>query len=1086
MTRNSKKVAPVLLAMMLLYGVATPAYAMQSQQIDQDSNAMKAREASAQHPSFVSTLPVKPAYAAGHVIVKYRSESTTSSLAKSLSSPIIEAIPLTVPHTQLLKLADGADVHTVIQDLLKDPNVIYAEPDYKVSLALNPQAFRPVDLSTKSSGSSAGVGKAPELPNDPLFNEQWALHNTGQDLNGGSVPGGTPDIDMDLPEAWEITKGSKDVNVAVIGSGVKIDVPDLVGQIWTNDKEIPDNNTDDDGNGLVDDVNGWDFSHGDNTLFDTIDGLNDVYGTTIAGQIAAAMNNEEGIAGVAPNVNVMPLKVASEQGGYFTDVVKAIHYAEAQGVKIATLGIVYTYRSKLIEDAIDASDMLFVAPAGDSDGRVLNTDVTPVYPAAYPSSNMLSVTGVNILGSMALGAAQGPASVDVAAPSELIISTVPDVNAGYAAQIDNGTYKAYYNGIGFEEIPIDKPEYAGQRQDMFNRAIEYLKPAGGIAPKILLVNDSRRSGDGGGGIGPFYESDPFAVYRGLLENAGYTYDTFETQDETSDGPPLEQLQSYNVVVWFTGTASTANNNKLVTDADQTNLTSYLNGGGHLMLTGQDAIDQSLNTPFVLNVLGLKLVKEGGYIFKGWGVPGTIYDGQTYKLMDFSLFYDTVISNKPEMTTVNLKNSSGNYSYSQGTLYAAAYAAGVAALVESQHPEMSVLDIKQRIVTSGKSLSELKTNTVSGKIVSAYRALWNKDIPGMSLIDPSVTARLDQTKDPNHVYSIELNAGEEATLSLTGASETDIDLILYDSSAASVQSREGAVAFSETAGSSTESITYQATKAGTYYINIHAVTGAGSYTLNVHYSNSSGPLEDNDASLSYDGNWVTHTGSSFSNGTLKQLTGDGNVQFGFRGNLFEWIGTKNDAQGIGEIWIDGFAVGYANLNSKTPQSQQSLFKMVLPNGHHNVLIRSAGGGEQKKSINVDAFVISSVISPQHPSADYVGPWTNRYGTKYPDGVQTYTTTPGSSAEFTFTGTKVTLWSTTGSNRGKVNIYIDGISVTPAPIDLYTENLRYQVSVFTSGELSNSEHKIKIVHAGEANPKSSNSIVAIDGLDVLNLR
>lgn len=64
----------------------------------------------------------------------------------------------------------------------------------------------------------------------------------------------------------------------------------------------------------------------------------------------------------------------------------------------------------------------------------------------------------------------------MAAPSELIISTSPDVNAGYAAQIDNGIYKAYYNGIGFEEIPIDTPETAGQRQDMFNRAMDYLKP----------------------------------------------------------------------------------------------------------------------------------------------------------------------------------------------------------------------------------------------------------------------------------------------------------------------------------------------------------------------------------------------------------------------------------------------------------------------------------------------------------------------------------------------------------------------------------------------------------------------------------
>ena len=77
-----------------------------------------------------------------------------------------------------------------------------------------------------------------------------------------------------------------------------------------------------------------------------------------------------------------------------------------------------------------------------------------------------------------------------------------------------------------------------------------------------------------------------------------------------------------------------------------------------------------------------------------------------------------------------------------------------------------------------------------------------------------------------------------------------------------------------------------------------------------------------------------------------------------------------------------------------------------------------------AINVDAFVFSSLISPTRYSANYTGPWAIRYGKQYPDGSETYTTTPDSSADFTFTGTKVTLWATTDSNRGMVNIYIDG--------------------------------------------------------------
>ncbi|WP_308635780.1 S8 family serine peptidase [Paenibacillus silvisoli] len=1111
MSRKSKRMASALLSTMLIFGVVTPVLAKQSHQndplrksqwtagevsldpsISSDSHANAARQASLQLPSFASTLPEKPEYAADRVIVRYRSEQKPV-FAASLTNQITGSSPLSVPNAELLKLAPGADVHSVIEELLKDPNVLYAEPDYKVDSALVPQMIRPAELTGPASAAAVDAGEAAVTPNDPLFPEQWGLHNTGQDLNEGSVPGGTPDIDMDLPEAWEITTGSKDVTVAVIGTGVKMDAPDLVGQFWTNDKEIAGNNIDDDGNGLIDDVNGWDFAHDDSTLFDTSDGLNDTYGTTVAGQIAATMNNNEGIAGVAPNVSVMPLKVASEELGYFTDVVDAIRYADENGAKIATLGLVYLYRSRLVEDAINASDMLFVAPAGESQGVFdqLNTDVRPVYPAAYPSPNIVSVTGINIMGGLSLGAAIGQTSVDVAAPSELVISTTPDVDAGYAAQIDNGVYKAYYHGIGFEEIPISDPQYAGQRQDMFDRAMAYLKPEGEDAPKILLVNDSKRSFNNGGGIGigtQDFESDPMAVYEGLLQQAGYTYQTYTTQDETFNGPELDGpqgLRQYDIVVWFTGTAAATGDTKLITDTDQTNLTSYLAGGGHLMLTGQDAIDQSPKSAFVRDVLGLKLVKEGGYIFKGWGVPSTIYEGQEYKLMDFSLFYDTVISNKPEMTKVNIKNNKGRYSYSQGTLYAAAYAAGVAALVGSQNPDMDALDIKQRVVSSGKTIHELKAFTVSGKLISAYRALWNKDIPGMSLIDTSVTGKLDQANDPNHVYSVELNAGETATFKLTGEEGTDFDLILYDDSATTVQSKEGAVAFSETKDTSTEAITYRAAKAGTYYINIFAVKDAGAYALNVQYGNSSGAIEDGDASLIYDGNWTTLNGPSYSGGTLKQLTGEGSVKFGFRGNLFEWIATKDDNQGTAEIRIDGLAMGYVNLDSKTPQSKQSVFKMMLPNGHHDVEIRSVKGVDQRLAINVDTFVFSSLISPTHASANYEGPWATRYGMKYPDGVQTYTTTPGSSVDFTFTGTKVTVWSTTGSNRGKVNIFVDGNSVTSAPIDLYSDKLRYQVPVFTSGELASGTHHVKIVHAGEANPKSSNSIVTIDGLDVLNL-
>ncbi|NBD23008.1 S8 family serine peptidase [Paenibacillus glycinis] len=1080
----------------------------QEESMDPDMNAEPQEPpTSGGQLEYAGLLPELPEYAPDQVIVKYKSEA--SSRVNSVSAQITGSSPLPVPNAELLQLGEDADVPNVIEELLKDPNVLYAEPNYMVPNALGPQTSRRMDESAQASTSAAissdsadtADGRVPQFPNDPLFNEQWGLHNTGQALKDGTVPGGTPDMDMDLPEAWGITKGSGNITIAIIGGGAKIDVSDLDGQIWENKGEIPDNGVDDDGNGLIDDLNGWDFANGDHSLFDTSDSYSDAYGTVAAGQIAAKWNNDEGIAGVAPDVKVMPLKVMTKKGGRYTDIVEAIHYAEENRVKIAMFSFVYTYKSRYVEEAINASRMLFVAPSGDRiNNNILNIDVNPVYPASYASPNLLTVSGANILGNPSDLAAIGKESIDVSAPSELIASTNLGIDFGYAAQIDNpGKYKAFFSSIGFEEIPDDQPEYAAQRQDMFNLSMDYLKEGmkdenGDAIPTVLLVNDSVRDNGGGGvsgsdsGIGIPGESPDQQIYEQLLTNANYAYDTFTTESMTADGPSLSKLQGYDIVIWFTGAAGDRDSDVLVNAKDQANLTAYLNGHGHLLLTGQNSLDAIADSNFAIDVLGVQIAGEGGWISKGWGVPGTIFDGQTYRLPDVSLYIDTIVSSKPEMTTINLKNSSGDYAYAQGTIFAAAYAAGVAGLVQSVYPDMSALDVKQRIMTSGKTMPRTNYSfSATGKFISAYRALWNKDIPGMSLIDPSISNKLDSKQDPNHVYAIELHAGEEVTLSLTGDAGTDFDLVLYDPSATTVAGKEGAVAYSEKPGTSAESITYRAAQSGTYYINVFAVAGAGQYTLNVDNGNSSVVLEDSDPSLTYEGDWQTVTGADYSNGSIKQLTGQGSVKFGFRGNLFEWIGATNENQGNAEVYIDGIQAGFVNLYSKQPKFRQSLFRQVLANGHHAVEIRTISYGEEKFwAFNVDAFKVSSFLSPTAKSSTQAGPWVIQYDAKYADGSQLYTTTPGSYSEYPFHGTKVTLWSSRGNNRGKVNVMIDGRSVTPAPIDLYSEKPQDQVPVFTSGDLSDGQHTIRIMHAGDANPKSSNRMVTIEGLEIENLK
>lgn len=142
----------------------------------------------------------------------------------------------------------------------------------------------------------------PDTVTDPLYGELWGLKNTGQVISGVA---GTPGIDINVENAWNITKGSSDIVVAIIDTGIDITHPDLVNNIWVNPGEISGDGIDNDGNGYVDDVNGWDFYNTDNTVFDPLDG--DEHGTHVAGTIAGVANSI-GVIGTAPNVKIMPLK----------------------------------------------------------------------------------------------------------------------------------------------------------------------------------------------------------------------------------------------------------------------------------------------------------------------------------------------------------------------------------------------------------------------------------------------------------------------------------------------------------------------------------------------------------------------------------------------------------------------------------------------------------------------------------------------------------------------------------------------------------------------------------------------------------
>lgn len=308
-------------------------------------------------------------------------------------------------HIVTVKLPDGMSVEEGRRLLEALPGVVYAEPNYRVY---------PLEATPQARGPGG-------FPNDTFFSSQWALHNTGAYY-------GTPDADIDAPEAWAREIGDQQVVVAVIDTGLQITHPDLAENVWANPGEIPGNGVDDDLNGYVDDIHGWDFCHEDASVYDS--SLYDDHGTHVAGIIGAVTNNSRGVAGVAWNVPIMALKFLGEEGvcNYTSQAIRALQYAadmkRRYGLRMLTNNSWGNYfYNQALKDAIDASDMLFVAAAGNDTN---DNDARPHYPSSYDSPNIIAVAATDYYDELAWFSNYGAASVDLAAPGRWIISTYPE------------------------------------------------------------------------------------------------------------------------------------------------------------------------------------------------------------------------------------------------------------------------------------------------------------------------------------------------------------------------------------------------------------------------------------------------------------------------------------------------------------------------------------------------------------------------------------------------------------------------------------------------------------------------------------
>lgn len=318
-------------------------------------------------------------------IVKYRAQSAAMQNMDADAIQILDEIESDNENivTQLISI-DTYDTDETLKELNNTDEIILAEPNSTVYAMAEPE-----------------------------FSKQWAL-------NG--VYGINPE------KAWELSKG-KGVTVAVIDTGVDINHCDLTDNIFTNESEIQDG-LDNDGNGYKDDIHGWNFSdytdaenNGNNSVYKNAE--EDTHGTHIAGIISAGLN-EKGIAGVAPEAKILPVKFMKGDKGTLFNAIKSIEYAEMMGARIANCSWEIERYSQFLYDAINNSDMLFVCAAGN-DGN--NMQEYPCYPAAYNADNIISVAASDANGKLAEFSNYG-AGTDIAAPGKNIYSTLPENSYG--------------------------------------------------------------------------------------------------------------------------------------------------------------------------------------------------------------------------------------------------------------------------------------------------------------------------------------------------------------------------------------------------------------------------------------------------------------------------------------------------------------------------------------------------------------------------------------------------------------------------------------------------------------------------------
>lgn len=324
----------------------------------------------------------------GEVLVRFKTGARAAALSRYESRTGVKLRQsLGGGRIQRMMLPPAMTVREALALYRDDPDVEFAEPNYLLSA----QAV---------------------LPQDPCFDKQWGLHNTGQIVNGYA---GWPGSDIDAVRAWELAAGGMHTVVAVVDTGCTMNHPDLSENLWTNPNEIEGNGIDDDGNGYVDDVHGWDFVDGDNNPQDASG-----HGSHVAGIVAAVDGNGIGVAGVGRHTRILPLRFMNAYDvGTVADAIAAIEYALAQGVRIINCSWGGGGYSTALYNVMASADALFVCAAGNNG---TDNDTTGFYPAGFPLANVVAIAASDQMDRLAWFSNKGRLRVHAAAPGVRIYS----------------------------------------------------------------------------------------------------------------------------------------------------------------------------------------------------------------------------------------------------------------------------------------------------------------------------------------------------------------------------------------------------------------------------------------------------------------------------------------------------------------------------------------------------------------------------------------------------------------------------------------------------------------------------------------